>query len=218
MLAVLRSAQLPNIRTRVLDACEPCALGVVEPSDNDVDGNVCEGLPSTGFSHAFSTFMLQFAVRPEIALADMYRVLQPGGVIGLGIWGENNDPIAIWQQACRSVDRDYVTPHAYEPKAWKNKQEVEAAMRAVGFRDVKSEVARVPLVFEGVEEYLAFWFGAKNPVAQGLIAHWMGVNADGEPKRGVNEVKSAVEKVLVEGRYECGRKVFVEVVLTVGSK
>ena len=194
MLAVLSSAGLPNVRTYVLDACIP----------DNVQGFAADQT----FSHAFSCFMLQFAARPAIVLDEMFRVLRPGGVLALGIWGENNDPINIWREACLARDGEYVMPPPYQPEAWKNRDEIEAAAKKAGFREVWSEVRLVPLRFEGLEAYLAFWFQAKNPVAVGLVRSWSGK---------LEEVEEAVKAVLRD-KYDEGRRILIEVVLTLGRK
>ena len=49
----------------------------------------CEVLPfeDDRFDCAASVFGAQFAPRPEVAAAEMFRVVKPGGTIGLAVWG-----------------------------------------------------------------------------------------------------------------------------------
>ncbi|KAK3169665.1 hypothetical protein OEA41_009049 [Lepraria neglecta] len=85
MLEALDKKQTPNVKTGVMDAAE---------LDN------IEGLGLDGsFSHAFSTFMIMFTTQPINVLKEMHRVLQPGGIIGLAIWGERVDPSTLWEEA-----------------------------------------------------------------------------------------------------------------------
>ena len=44
--------------------------------------------PDGSLSHAFSTFMIMFTTQPLNVLNEMHRVLQPGKIFGLAIWGE----------------------------------------------------------------------------------------------------------------------------------
>ena len=85
MLEALDKKQIPNVKTGVMDAAE---------LDN------IEGLgPDGSFSHAFSTFMIMFTTQPLNILKEMHRVLQPGGIIELAIWGERVGPSTLWEEA-----------------------------------------------------------------------------------------------------------------------
>lgn len=102
MLADLDAKQLPNVSTLAMDAC-------VEDDDK---------LGAETFSHVLSTFMIQFTDGPMRALRKMHRVLKPGGVIGLGSWGD----VAInrpWEDACRALDPRFVAQSPFDQSAWR---------------------------------------------------------------------------------------------------
>lgn len=183
MLETIEEKHLPNVSTRVLDAC------VLDHSE----------LKSGSFSHVLSTFMVQFTPTPQNVVREMYRVLQPSGVIGIGIWTEKNGPINIWADACRSLDPAYDAPRPYDDAAWSTAPEVEDALRTEGFRDVGSELFRMPFAFEDTAGFMRFWFEARNPVADGLVGSWRGELA---------EVKARVEKIVRE-EYEDGRGILL---------
>lgn len=72
MLEQLKKRNLKNVDTMVLEATED---------------HVSRGLQADSFSHALSTFVLQFVVpRAQIAVNEMYRLLQSGGIIGNTMW------------------------------------------------------------------------------------------------------------------------------------
>ena len=77
---------MPNVSTRVVDAGQM----------NNVSGLAVNAT----FSHAFSTFMIMFTLEPMNVVREMQRVLKPGGLIGLALWGEVVGPNNLWEEAC----------------------------------------------------------------------------------------------------------------------
>ena len=191
MLARLDAKQLPNVSTLAMDAC--------------VEYNV--KLEADSFSHVLSTFMIQFTDGPMHALREMYRVLKPGGWIGLGSWIDVsiNRP---WEEACRGLDPLFVPQTPFDKSAWTGEAEVERALKEAGFADVVSEKLRVCLRFEGPEDYVGYWYEAKNPGMLKMQSAWKGH---------IEEVRESLEKVVRE-KYSGGREFWLEAVLTVAKK
>lgn len=189
MLKMIEEKHLPNTETLVLDA-----------------GELNGPLGSRIFSHVLSTFMITFLPSPINALREMHRVLRPGGVIGLGLWGEKNGPAKIWDTACKKVDPTFHSNPV--PTAWLRPEQAEAGLSEVGFRDVKSEIFPMLFEMEDADAFLHFWFETRNPAVLKSISKWKG---DLEP------VKQAMREVLKED-YDDGRNIIIEGILTTAIK
>ncbi len=195
MADVVDKKNLPNVSTRVIDASQM----------NNVSSL---GVDAT-FSHAFSTFMIMFTSEPMNVVREMRRVLKPGGVSGLALWGEMIEPNYLWEEACQTLDPTNRLPSPFtDPNAWRTPREAEDTLRQVGFKDVYTEVYKMPFGFEDTGSYLRFWYGAKNPVADRFVGSFKG---DQE------EAKKAVERALKE-RYDDATSIVVETVLAIGRK
>lgn len=195
MIATVDQKRLPNVVTRVVDA-------------SLTNNYLGLGVDST-FSHAFGTFMIMFTSEPMNVLREMYRVLEPGGVIGLALWGEVIGPNDVWEEACRTIDATYRLPSPFaDPNAWRTAGEVEDALRVAGFREIYTEVYKVPFEFEDTASYLRFWYGSRNPVSDRFKESFEG---DQE------EARKALEKVLRE-RYNDATSIVAETVLVIGRK
>ncbi|KAL8823491.1 MAG: hypothetical protein Q9191_005805 [Dirinaria sp. TL-2023a] len=195
MLEAINAKKRPNVSTKVLDAAKL----------NNVEGM---GIDNT-FSHAFSTFMIQFAKKPLDVLREMHRVLIPGGLLGLGVWGLRIEPNIAWEEACQALDPNYRLPPPFtDPNAWCTPQECEDALRKIGFKNTYPEVYSVPFEFENTDSYIGFWYGAKNPVSDRLRKSFQGDQED---------AKRSLAKVLRE-RYNDATTIVVDSVLTVGVK
>ena len=195
MIEAVDKKHMPNVSTRVVDASQM----------NNVTGLGVDA----AFSHAFSTFMLMFTLEPMNVIRELHRVLKPGGLIGLALWGEVNGPMNLWEEACQMLDPTYRLPSPFaDPNAWRTPREAEDALRAVGFKEIRTEVYKVPFEFEDTASYLRFWYGSRNPVSDRFRESFKG---DGE------EAKRALERVLKE-RYNDATSIVVETVLAVGRK
>ena len=195
MLEAIDAKQIPNVTTKVADASElnnVAALGA-DPT----------------FTHAFNTFMVMFTLEPLNVVREMHRVLKPGGLIGLGIWGERIGPNTLWEEACQTLDPTYKLPSPFaDPKAWRTEDDVAQALRQVGFKEVHTEIFKVPFEFENTAAYMKFWYEAKNPVAVRFKHSFTG---DQE------EAKVALEGVLKD-RYKDATNIIVETILATGRK
>ena len=165
-----------------------------------------EGLgPDGSLSHAFSTFMIMLTTQPLNVLIEMHRVLQPGKIFGLAIWGERVGPDTLWEEAYQLLDPTYTLPAPIaDPHAWRAERESEGALQEVGFKEVHTEVYKVPFEFEDKASYMRFWYGAQNPVTD-----WFRTSFKGSQE----EAKKALEKVVLRERYNGTTSIVAEIVL-----
>ena len=153
--------------------------------------------------------MLQTIVEPLEAVREMYSVLAPGGVVGIALWAKRNGPFEIWEQACQSLDPDYKLPAPFDdPEAWRTTEELEIALKEVGFHDISTEEVTMPFEFESIKAFMEFWFEGKNPAPMKCMSNWKG---------DMNKARKAVESVVRE-EYGGGKDVKTWAVLGVGRK
>ena len=143
MLEIIEKRRLPQVKCQVLDAIDlrPIADGT--------------------FTHALSTFMIQFTPDPLRALREMYRVCKPDATLGLCMWGELCFD-APWEETVRHFEPDYTYPHTWTPD-WSDEERIQAHIREAGFKDVRSKIIRPKWDFESPEEYFEFFLESKNP-------------------------------------------------------
>ena len=103
-----------------------------------MDGKDLKGIGPDNFSHVVSTFMVCLVLEPDRIMAEMFRVLKPGGVLGLGVWGEPraaywNDPFC---EAARRLEPSYQGIDILK-KEWTERAEIEKRTTEAGFRDVR---------------------------------------------------------------------------------
>ena len=142
---ISRQEQWKNVDTRVLDA-------------RDLDS-----IPDDNFTHTFTTFMICLAPDPDLIARELFRVTKPGGILGLGTWG---DPYFSgfarpWKKACRRLIPDYQTPQV-APVEWTYAFEVERSLENVGFKDVEVETMEPPWEFH-VDDAMKFWTDGNHP-------------------------------------------------------
>ena len=192
MLSNISAQNIPGVSTRVLDAM---ALST--------------SLGQKIFAHVFNTFVLQTITTPLDALREMYTVLKPGGVVGIGIWQKRNGPFDIWEEACQIIDPGYKLPTPFpDPEAWRTQEELEGALKRVGFNQVTSEEVTMPFVFDSAEAFAEFVFGDKNPAMTQCMSNWKG---------SLDEVRNTMIN-LVKFKYTDGKEIYVWAVLSVGTE
>ena len=199
----------------------PAALAMLETLDvKDISGVITRSTegsqrddfeawdPNDEVDPPLGTWMASFTLNPLDEIREMYRLLNPGGLIGIGLWGERTGPNVIWEEACQTLDPEYKLPLPFtDSSAWEN-QGVSSALRHISFEDIHTEKCKVPFEFENTASYLKFWYKDGNTVANRFVQSFKG---DKE------EAKKALEQVLKE-KYDDARKIFVEIVLATGTK
>jgi ubiquinone/menaquinone biosynthesis C-methylase UbiE len=166
-----RQAGLTNVETRVMDA-------------QQLD------LESGSFDAVIARLSLQFVPDTQRALAEIRRVLKPGGRFAALVWGltERNPYRAVPQSiASRLAGRPF--PEA-GPGQWalRDQGALEAAFREAGFQDV--EVRAVPVVwrFDTLAEALT-----NLAEAQPQFKRLMGELSDADRATAWTEVEQALQ-------------------------
>ena len=163
------------------------------------------------FSHILSIFMLQYSTQPTGVLGAIYHNLQPGGVVGIGLWGEMKGPVLLWEEAYKEIDPHYKIPPPHEYMAWTEASELEVALKRAGFRGIESEIWPLNFGCQSTEELMEFWYEGGNPVPTRLTEAWIAKNGDSTAVRRVHD------KIARE-RYNDARGVVIEVLLTTARK
>lgn len=106
--------------------------------------------PDASFDVVTCAFALFFFPRLEVALAEIRRVLRPGGRLVASTWGDD-DPAWEWYNALRSRFGAVV---GLKVRALDRLADLEGTLRAAGFADVAGFTARVDYVYPNAA---AFW-------------------------------------------------------------
>jgi SAM-dependent methyltransferase len=114
-------------------------------------------LPSEHFDAACSVFGLMYFPDHRAGLAEVRRVLKPGGRVGIAVWESPSrmGHLRVWEQAARRICYP-ATPTLPRPAAWLQMESPEGLRRELetaGFRDVS-----VTKVAHGWEVPSARWF------------------------------------------------------------
>ena len=152
MLRIIEEKRLSNVRCKVLDAL-----------------NLRE-IPDDTFTHSLSTFMIQFTPDPLRALREMYRVTNPGGALGLCMWGELCFD-APWEETARQFEPNYSYPRPWTAD-WQDEKRLREYIEAVGFRDVQMRTIRPRWDFQSPEEYFNFYLESRNPYFMAGYQPW----------------------------------------------
>lgn len=157
MLQAVEENGLPNISTRVVDALNLQSLGTGK------------------FTHIFSTFTIQNVTEPMKVLTDAYECLQPGGVLGLGVWGKQLGVVDIWTKACQTIDPSYSSDNLFvDHNAWRTAEELKVHFEKAGFEDIKFENMELQHPFPSTDAYMEFFFEGKNPAVVKLLDMYTG--------------------------------------------
>ncbi|CAK4032991.1 S-adenosyl-L-methionine-dependent methyltransferase [Lecanosticta acicola] len=167
---------------------------------------VPQNLSAESFTHAVTSFMLQFIPNAPFAIKEMQTILEPGGVVGNAIWSQNliADP---WNQACRNLDPHFKPNESAFDKALKTTEDLEEAYREAGFVDITSEETELYLTFESAEDFAEFFIHSGNPPFVMMMSTWKG---------NVEDVRQELVRVTRE-HFEDG-KIFMVAACTVGRK
>lgn len=158
MLGVLQKRAIPHVQTTILDASAD---------------HIAQGLQERQFTHVFSTFMMQFVPDPQFTVAEMIRVVRPGGKIALSIWSDvqTGEP---WNIACSNLDPEYESNHGVFGKAWKTVDDMALALDRAGFVDTRTSESEHWLIFESAEDFAETFITSGNPAFLKLQSTWKG--------------------------------------------
>jgi ubiquinone/menaquinone biosynthesis C-methylase UbiE len=116
--------------------------------------------PEASFDWVLCGFALWFFPQPHRALQEFFRVLKPGGRVGLTTWAEDC-PFIRW---CQHVLRPYVPPQAPPepaPPRFDTPARLEAALQQTGFAQIHIRSEDGDFTYAQEEEWWAsLWSGA----------------------------------------------------------
>jgi SAM-dependent methyltransferase len=117
-------------------------------------------LDAMTFDRAFCRFGLMLMPAAERALAEMRRVLVPGGRVAVAVWSAQSkvNTLGIVRRALERRGAFHPPPGAPDFFRFGKAGAIERALRTAGFRRVRAERLTVEWVFEGPEE---FWDSMK---------------------------------------------------------
>lgn len=183
MLEMLAKRDIPNLKTLLLDAS---------------GDHVAQGLQEDHFTHALTTFMLQFINPAKQAVAEMYRILQPGGIIGNTIWSSSGC-IDLWSMAVRSVDPSFKAEDMWTEDV-RSPRDLKQAYTEAGFVDIQTTETPMYLEFDSAEGFVDYFIGAGNPFFGLVKATW----SEGQAE----DVRDELVKIVRE-HYDNGKIPFV---------
>lgn len=130
------------------------------------------------------------------------RLLTPDSVLAIATWDfdEVCRPHAIQAEAAKIVDPNYINPPLTPASHWTGRAQLEAGLKATGFRDVEAEVLQIGFDV-GKEGFLRFFWGSRDPMTGDRKASFEGWGDLGEVRREMERILS--------GRYDEGRRISV---------
>jgi SAM-dependent methyltransferase len=140
--------QLMNVDYRVIDA-QDIALG-----DDSVDGVLCR-------------FGLMLMVDPEAALAEIRRVLRPGGRLALAVWGApRQNPYFTAVVAALVAEGQLEPPEPEGPGVFRmaDRARTSALLTEAGFETVRIEDVVVLFRVDNIDAYLDLVADTAGPI------------------------------------------------------
>jgi len=123
--------------------------------------------PDNTFDVVLSQFGHMFAPRPEVAVAEMLRVLKPGGTVAFSTW-----PPELWIGRILAIVRKYAPKPAMEvppPPLWGDPNVVRERLGA-GVKDIVFDRASMLTTALSPQHYREFHERTAGPVLK-LVAH-----------------------------------------------
>ncbi|EMC92008.1 hypothetical protein BAUCODRAFT_160615 [Baudoinia panamericana UAMH 10762] len=140
------------------------------------DGATLAGLKDASFTHGLSSFATHIIPDAMRVVKSLHRVVMPGGVVGIAIWGEYLGLLVGHERACRRLKPEYTVLDPKLPGTWYAEEEHRKALQEAGVKDVKTELFNMPL-FQPADGWSnvasEWWTSTNNPFARGLIDHWV---------------------------------------------
>lgn len=139
-------------------ACDPSPTFVAEcrrrHPDVRIEPGSAESVPfeSGRFDHAMAQLVLHFVSEPAGALAEMRRVVRPGGTVATCVWDfvEEMEMLRLFWDAALDVDPD--APDEARTLRFGRPGEAAALFESAGLVDVDERTLRVTSAYEGFDE------------------------------------------------------------------
>ncbi|MDI1489560.1 MAG: hypothetical protein OHK93_000757 [Ramalina farinacea] len=139
-----------------------------------LDARNLEGVPDASITHLMSQYMICLAPEPDRIAQEMYRVLKPGGVLGLGTYGLPRFDhvyypwvIAAWKIGV--LDFEILDLMASK---WTKPASVKDALEEAGFKDVEVREKMVDWEFESLAKAMHYAFREGNPAMEAYKQAW----------------------------------------------
>ena len=100
------------------------------------------------FSLCFCQQGLQYFPDKPAALADIHRVLEPGGRFALSVWSEISPLFAAMGEALETHVGSEAAARAVAPFAFRDRQIIEALLQAAGFAAIKTQEITIDRLLE----------------------------------------------------------------------
>jgi ubiquinone/menaquinone biosynthesis C-methylase UbiE len=102
-------------------------------------------LKDTSFDRAYCQQGLQHMSDPEAALAEIKRLLKPGGRLAVAIWQQS--PFSLFRQVVSNLN---IPAEGAQPSTFgRDPAELRAALQTTGFEDVEVQTRQLVSVIEG---------------------------------------------------------------------
>ena len=134
-------------------------LGVGNVQFHEMDAERLS-FPDLTFDRVVCRFGLMLMPNAERALAEMHRVLVPGGLVAVAVWSARSkvNTLGIVRGALERYDAFHPPPGAPDFFRFGQAGAMERALRSAGFRRMHSERMKVQWVFNSPDE---FWDSMK---------------------------------------------------------
>ena len=159
----------------------PAAVTAIDPSDDQLAyarkrsgaelaefqvGNAqALAFPDGGFDIAVMALVVHFVSDPAKAVAEMARVVRPGGWVTTYVWDYSigGSPTAPLGAALKSLAIASTPPPSAKATSM---QALEALWRAAGLTAIETRVIRIPVVFADFEDYWGSMSGPVGPIGK----------------------------------------------------
>jgi ubiquinone/menaquinone biosynthesis C-methylase UbiE len=172
----------------VLSAAQPFAVHGIDPSPGFVDtararlidpsvtfavgDAMAIDSPDDAFDVAASALVLNFVPDPAVALAEMTRVVRPGGIVGFYVWdyvGGMEFMKYFWDAA---VDVDPTAALVAEGARFENwtPDFIHSLLAAAGLEAVTTDAVVIPTYFADVDDFWTPFLGGQGPAPTYLLS------------------------------------------------